>query len=248
MLRIQMMIVLIGVLLTTARAGAQQRTSVQLPTFNRTTVGTTVSVPDRGTAYLGGIGRAAEGSTTRGVPVLGKFPGSNRLFQNRAIGRETGAMGMTVTSRVIHLQEEELRQTGVSRDHPTRGEAGGLDEQFSVGEPTDPAVAQRAAFLTRNMARHEVRAALPRPINDNRPEPLARIQEQNEQQAAARADEVERYSAEGWRAESAGQLGVARIYYQMALRRAEGLQQAAIRARLAELDGSTLPRDRLAER
>jgi type II secretory pathway component GspD/PulD (secretin) len=95
---------------------AQQNTTIQLPTFNVTTVSTTVTVPDGGTALLGGIGRARESSVTRGVPMLSKVPGMNRLFTNRGIGREVGAMNMSVTPRIIILEEEELRQTGFSYD------------------------------------------------------------------------------------------------------------------------------------
>ncbi len=229
-------------------AEAQQRTTVQLPTFNRTTVGTTVSVPDRGTALLGGVNRAAEGSTTRGVPGLSKLPGANRLFQNRGIGRETGAMSMTVTPRVIDLQEEELRQTGFSWDDPPRAAGGGFREVRSEGGPTDPAPVRQAAFLARNVARHDVPAARDRQVPEDRTESLATIRKQHQRQATARADEAERYYAEGWRAESSGQLGVARIYYQMALRRAEGPQREAIHARLAHLDGPNPPVDQLADR
>ena len=248
MLRPSVMFVLTVVAFAVPRAEAQQRTTVQLPTFNQTTVGTTVSVPDGGTALLGGINRAAEGSTARGVPLLSKLLGANRLFQNRGIGRETGAMSMTVTPRVIDLREEELRQTGFSWDDPLRAAGGGFREERSDGGQADPAVARQAAFLARNLARHDVPAAQHRPLPENRTESLATIRQQHQRQSAARADEAERCYAEGWRAESSGQLGVARIYYQMALRRSEGQQREAIRARLAHLDGAVPPVDQLADR
>ena len=41
-------------------------TTVQLPTFSFFTVQTTVSVPDSGGAFLGGIGRGADGGSSRG--------------------------------------------------------------------------------------------------------------------------------------------------------------------------------------
>ena len=63
--------------------GQQGNTTVQLPTFNITTAGTTVSVPDGGTGSLGGIMRAREGSVTRGLQLLSKGPFANRLFKNR---------------------------------------------------------------------------------------------------------------------------------------------------------------------
>ena len=41
---------------------------VQLPTFHYFTVNTTVSVPDRGSVYLGGVKRGAIRSSSRGIP------------------------------------------------------------------------------------------------------------------------------------------------------------------------------------
>ena len=63
------------------QAAAQPNITVQLPTFNVTTVQTTVSVPDGGTALLGGINRLSEGSVSRGVPMLNKIPGVSRLVR-----------------------------------------------------------------------------------------------------------------------------------------------------------------------
>ena len=91
---------------------AQAGEVIQLPTFGFTTVNTTVTAPDGGTVLLGGIDRVAEGSTERGVPILGKVPGLNRLFKNRGIGRSMSASTMTVVPRIIILEEEEERQVG----------------------------------------------------------------------------------------------------------------------------------------
>jgi general secretion pathway protein D len=87
-------------------------TTVQLPTFNMTTVSTTVSVPDGGTVLLGGIKRLSEGRNERGVPMLSKLPYVNRLFRNVGIGRDTQSLMMMVTPRIIIQEEEELLQTG----------------------------------------------------------------------------------------------------------------------------------------
>ena len=59
---------------------------MQLPTVSAFTVNTTVSVPDRGSALLGGISRASSGRNEFGVP-LAPF----RPFRNSAIGHEVGA-------------------------------------------------------------------------------------------------------------------------------------------------------------
>lgn len=103
-------------------------TTIQLPTFNFTTVTTTVSVPDGGTVLLGGVKRLREGRNgggpggfllgggssggpppgngATGVPILNKVPYINRLFKNVGIGRETQSLMLMVTPRII-IQEEE---------------------------------------------------------------------------------------------------------------------------------------------
>lgn len=87
-------------------------TTVQLPTFNFTTVSTTVSVPDGGTVLLGGIKRLSEGRNERGVPMLNKIPYISRLFKNVGIGRDAQSLMMMVTPRIIIQEEEEFLQTG----------------------------------------------------------------------------------------------------------------------------------------
>src|SRR5687768_5971375 len=70
-------------------------TTVQLPTFSFFTVQTTVSVPDSGGAYLGGIGRGADGSTTRGIGPL----------RNRGFGSTRAASGVSVHATIIDRDE-----------------------------------------------------------------------------------------------------------------------------------------------
>lgn len=82
-------------LIPAALAAGQNRpaTSVQLPTFGYNTVTTTVSVPDRGSTYMGGINRSSMGRVESGAPLL--------PFKNRSIGYETGASSFR-TSVYIH--------------------------------------------------------------------------------------------------------------------------------------------------
>ena len=70
-------------------AAAQAPTTVQLPTFSFFTVNTTVSVPDSGGTYLGGLMRGFDSSRTRGVAP---FP----LLSSRGIASERSAGGMSV--------------------------------------------------------------------------------------------------------------------------------------------------------
>jgi hypothetical protein len=92
-------------------ARAQAVGVVQLPTFQFFTVQTTVSVPDSGGAYLGGIGRSSTHSSQRGLPLLHRDP----LFGGRAIGRTSAASGVSVNAQIHDLQamdEALLRQAG----------------------------------------------------------------------------------------------------------------------------------------
>jgi hypothetical protein len=73
----------------------QGATTVQLPTFSVFTVQTTVSVPDGGTAYLGGINRGAEGSATRGFGPL----------KSRSFGSSWTASGVSVSATIIDHSE-----------------------------------------------------------------------------------------------------------------------------------------------
>ncbi len=98
---------------TDTSAEVTEGTTVQLPTFNFTTVTTTVSVPDGGTVLMGGIKRLSEGRNERGVPLISKLPYISRLFKNVSIGRQAQSLMMMVTPRIIIQEEEELDQTGL---------------------------------------------------------------------------------------------------------------------------------------
>lgn len=221
-------------------AAAQPNITVQLPTFNATTVQTTVSVPDGGTGLLGGISRASEGSVSRGVPMLDKIPGVSRLFKNRGIGRDAGVSQMTITPRIIDLEEEELRQTGFSYDTlaPLSPQAPAARPTAVAGTPAlDPERARQADFLARNIARHPVRnrgeAAEPASAS------VEEVRRQNELAKAQRTSEAEQFFAKGQCAEAEGKAGVAKVWYEMAARRADGDLATEVAERLAVLAGST---------
>jgi type II secretory pathway component GspD/PulD (secretin) len=80
---------------------------LQLPVVTRTSVFTTVTVPDGGTVLLGGVKRLREERREFGVPILSKVPMVNRLFRNIGIGRTTESLMLMVTPRIIILEEEE---------------------------------------------------------------------------------------------------------------------------------------------
>jgi len=66
-------------------AFAQPFTTVQLPTVKTFSMSTTVSVPDRGSVYAGGVDRSVRQSSQRGTPFL---PRTNRNFGGSAASSE----------------------------------------------------------------------------------------------------------------------------------------------------------------
>ena len=224
--------------LCVTHASAQQNLQVQLPTFNMTTVSTTVSVPDGGTGLLGGIGRASEGSVERGVPLLSSMPYLNRLFKNRGIGRDFGTSNMTVIPRIIIQEEEELRQTGVSADTldlmTSNGRGGGIAKH--AGAAVDAKLARQAEFLSNNLARHSVE--MPQPAGEKKLPSVDEIKHRNELAKTNRKAEAAEFFAKGTQAETDGKPAVAKVFYKMAATRAEGDLRQQIASRLAILEGA----------
>jgi type II secretory pathway component GspD/PulD (secretin) len=83
--------------------------TLQQPTIDILSVGTTVSVPDGGTILMGGLKNMSEGRNEFGPPVLSKIPYINRLFRNIGYGRESTSLMIMVTPRIIIPEEEEER-------------------------------------------------------------------------------------------------------------------------------------------
>jgi hypothetical protein len=173
-------------------------TTVQLPTFSVFTVQTTVSVPDGGHSYLGGINRAAIGNASRGLA-------------NRGVGGSRVASGVGVSATITdHGEIDRALLTEAAK----RG--GGVDS-----------TAAKAAALAKSIPRAEIGIALP--------DSVAAIRERN---AAVKVDaekEVAGYFAKAQEAEAAGKVAVAKVYYQMVARRADGQLKQSAQERLIAL-------------
>jgi hypothetical protein len=226
MMRVQavQLAVIVAALAAPLAASAQ---TVQLPTYSFTTVSTTVMVPDRGAAFLGGINRAASGRSEYGVPGL-PLPG----FQNRAIGQERGASNMWVTATIHDF--EAMDQALLST--PTVTGFGGLPGDMPRGLTAPrPQFAAPAPREPVNLAGNWRREAAPAaPVHDAAAEEAARAGRQ-----VARSQEAENYFARGQQAEADGKPNVAKIYYQMAARRATGDLKQLVQSRLDVVSGRT---------
>lgn len=130
-----------------AKAQAQV---VQLPTFRSFGIGTTVVVPDGGSAFLGGVSRGQIGSNSRGVPGLGGIPGAGRLFRNEAIGGSFGTSTVTVHATIIDT--EELDRAVLAEAAQLRAERERRDRAAGITVLNDEQ-RRRADFLDRHMGR-----------------------------------------------------------------------------------------------
>lgn len=204
-----------GMSAAVALAQGPAPTTVQLPTFSFFTVNTTVSVPDGGGAFLGGIHRGFDGSSTRGI-------GRGPLLANRGLSSGRSTSGMSVHATIIdhhEIDEALLAEAAARRCTPA----------------TDPVLA-KAERLLHTLGRSgsmTVSAAPEEPLVGS----VAEIRRQNELAAQDRAAENEANLAKAQALEKEGKLAVAKIYYGMVSRSASGqLKQQAL-ARLQALSG-----------
>ncbi len=137
--------------LTIALVGTScQAQVVQLPTFSQFQVSTTVSVPDRGAARLGGVTTSRSGATRRAVPVLGRLPIAGRGFQNRAFGFGNGTTQSSIHATIIDLDEMDRMVLAEARRKRLSNQ-GRL-----VADPIE----ERARFLSQHVGRNRLNTQL----------------------------------------------------------------------------------------
>ena len=192
----------------TGAASAQAPTTVQLPTFSFFTVNTSVSVPDSGGTYLGGLLRGRDSSSMRG---LAPFPG----LASRGIASERSAGGMSIRAWIHDFRK--LDDTLLAEAAAKRRE-------------TDP-VAIKGEALAESLKKSPAG-------NPAAEEPLlsvAEIRRQNEQQDQARREEALGYFTKAEEYRTAGKLGLAKMNYQRAAARDSGKVKEAALKRIAQL-------------
>ena len=214
-------VALVGLVTCPARRATAQ--VVMLPSYHVFTVSTSVLVPDRGMAFRGGVSTARESRTSRGVPGFGQLPMAGPLFANRGIGRELGNAGAHVTATIIDQGEMDRQVLGLAaRSRP-------------VYSAADVAIARKAAFLNQHIASSASPALSTRSLAGLPANHISQIRQQ--QQRADQQQQLEGLELMilGQQMELAGKLGVAKIYYQQAVRRLTGTRQQQLITRLQQL-------------
>ena len=183
--------------------------AVQLPTFSFFRLGTTVSVPDRGSVYLGGVNRASSGSREARVPLAPGGP-----FRNRASGGGASASGMSASVYIHDFQ---------AMDEALRGQPSG--EETAARRKAPAGVGHSGTAVPRPLALSPAEAARQRPL----------VLVDSEQEA-------EDLYHLGVEAQSQGNPGAAKVFYEMASRRATGELRERVLARLREVsEASSAP-------
>ncbi len=215
-----------GAWLTAVDVLAQPAPTVQLPTFSFVGVSTTVLVPDSGAAFLGGINRASDGRNEFGVPGI-TLPG----FQNRGIGQDRSASSFWATATIHDF--DAMDQALLNAPSPSG--IAGSNPNMSRGLPEFPAVItgqivpRKAVNLAGNW---QAEPGAPVPVSDVAVEQADRANRQT-----TRAEEADNFFARAKQDEADGKPNVAKIYYQMALRRATGERKQEVQARLDFITG-----------
>ncbi|MCD6405057.1 MAG: type II and III secretion system protein, partial [Planctomycetes bacterium] len=91
----------------TVEEGILLENTLQLLTTSEISLRSTVSVPDGGTAMLGGLTLAGESQVESGVPVLSNLPIIGRLFKKTGIIRDKQVIVFLVTPHVVIRDEYE---------------------------------------------------------------------------------------------------------------------------------------------
>jgi hypothetical protein len=196
--------------------------AVQLPTFRYFGVQTTVSVPDRGGAVLGGVNRASSGSTSRGFGP----------FRSRGFGSSVGASTASVHATII--DHEELDQATLAEARHLRGASEEpLMLRYGRTSPADERIASKADHLSRNVALRDMEAPPMQPTEVV--ESLADIRARAAARQQAKLSEAAERLAAGIASEEAGKFASARGHYEAAIRLGDDTTRQQASERLAKI-------------
>ncbi len=134
-------------LLVSTGASAQPFTTVQLPTFQRFSMSTSVLVPDQGSVNLGGVNRSFQSSSQRGAPFLPP---------TRSSSGGVSASGVSVSAYIHDLEELDAAVLAEARRR-----RGGLPrQQYAQPQRARPSVTMSRVSEVRATTRAKNRAQL----------------------------------------------------------------------------------------
>ena len=185
--------------------------AVQLPTFRFFGASTTVEVPDSGSGFIGGLNSSSAGQNNSGIPGLGFRP-----FTNRATSGGGQGGGTSVTAAIHDFDALDRERLG--------------PDFFAEG---------RTPVMLRGVALASAGGTSPVATDSIGGQSVAEIRRRQTDEDSATQAEAAQYCEQARAAEAAGKPGVAKIYYQMAARRATGSFRAEILAQLRRINAAS---------
>lgn len=88
-------------------SGEEVKVEISYPTEQVSSVQTRVSIPDRGTVFLGGLTLTAQAEREAGVPILSKIPIISRFFSNRSEVQDKRILLILVKPTIVLQNEAE---------------------------------------------------------------------------------------------------------------------------------------------
>ena len=212
--KLESTVLLATAILATAAAPvrAQPAVAVQLPTYSFFGMSTTVSVPDRGGVYLGGVNRAQSGLSEARSPLLPFAP-----FRNRGLSTGASAAGASVSAYIHDFEAMDPYWHGLPSSGSGLASGGGVAgvKRLDGVAGAKRSVPHRSATTSRPLVLTPAELARQQPVAPVDPE-----------------QEAEKLFALGSEAQAQGNLGAAKVFYEMAARRASGELRTRILTRL----------------
>lgn len=199
-MRCATLLLVVTVVAGTQRPAYAQNVTVQQPAFGRFSVGTTVSVPDRGRALLGGVSRAGEGRKRYGFFQPGSSVG---LF------REHSGVSAGVYIHDLRAMDEWLLNQG----RANRAGDGGRLLTRNASHAYRQLTGGRAATQNLPSATTARSARVSRPAASS---------------VFGGEDPASKFYNLGRRAEERGKLSLARLHYRMAAKHGSALARAKL--------------------
>lgn len=82
------------------------------PTFNISSIVTSVHVESGDIIVLGGLAQDSLGNDNNGIPILGAIPGIGRLFQHNITNREKKVLMVFIRPRILRSERDSIQVTG----------------------------------------------------------------------------------------------------------------------------------------
>lgn len=89
---------------------AASNVNVQVPIIDLQQAWTSVTIPDGGTAMLGGFRLKKEYEDTASIPFLSNIPILDLLFKRETISKENQSLIIMVTARIVVIRDEEKKR------------------------------------------------------------------------------------------------------------------------------------------